>query len=526
MSANGTAPAEEAIVIHGPVTGDPRRIVDAQRNDEALERPLVSRPIPPGITTPAERRARQAAAMSQRVRLNGIDVLRAICILAMTVNFALPVSSLLPAWMYHMQNPPPTGAYVLRAGLTWPDIVFPGFLFAMAAAIPLRNHLLLVGGETRARIAWEAVKRAVMLYLFALIIGHSNPFYTQLYTKSGNLLAIAGFLTSFALFVRRPPQISETAFSWIRRAGWLGAIAVLIILPTRWDAGFSLLRRDNIITSTAFVYLCCTLVWLATRERMLVRMAIMVVVATLKLAAPEVPLLGSVMGAAGMQWLYEPWFFELLLIGIPGIIAGEMINEYIMRAREPAAAVPSRPHRYLALLGLAVPVVLLVGLYQRYVTATMVATAALVACGVALLLGRRNTVDPTVRRLAAMSAILIIVGLLLEPLEGGIKKDPQTLSYLLTCAGLWCAVGLSLSVLLDEQSVRRPWSQPLIAVGQNPMFAYVVFMLFVSHLAYLAGIGDSLTSSAGALVLRATIVVLIVVGMAQLAARSRLIWKA
>ena len=69
-------------------------------------------------------------------RAYSLDALRGYAILTMVLS-ATVVYGILPAWMYHAQEPPPTHAYQPDlAGLTWVDLVFPFFLFAMGAAFP------------------------------------------------------------------------------------------------------------------------------------------------------------------------------------------------------------------------------------------------------------------------------------------------------------------------------------------------------------------------------------------------------
>ena len=64
-------------------------------------------------------------------RAYSLDALRGYAILTMVLS-ATVVYGILPAWMYHAQEPPPTHAYQPDlAGLTWVDLVFPFFLFAM-----------------------------------------------------------------------------------------------------------------------------------------------------------------------------------------------------------------------------------------------------------------------------------------------------------------------------------------------------------------------------------------------------------
>ena len=73
---------------------------------------------------------------NNKTRALALDALRGYAILTMVLS-ATVVYGILPAWMYHMQAPPPSHVFNPQlAGLTWVDLVFPFFLFSMGAAFP------------------------------------------------------------------------------------------------------------------------------------------------------------------------------------------------------------------------------------------------------------------------------------------------------------------------------------------------------------------------------------------------------
>src|SRR5437773_445166 len=114
-------------------------------------------------------------------------------------------------------------------------------------AIPITNSLRLAKGMPYPGIIWTALKRFVLLSVYALIIGHVNPYWTRDYTKRGNLIAIAGFLVLWPIFMRKPERMSAQHFTRMRVFGWLGAAAILFALPITYGANFSLERVDGII---------------------------------------------------------------------------------------------------------------------------------------------------------------------------------------------------------------------------------------------------------------------------------------
>jgi predicted acyltransferase len=91
-----------------------------------------------------------------QVRALSLDALRGLAILMMVLSGVVPYR-VLPDWMYHAQLPPPTHAFdPTLAGLTWVDLVFPMFLFAMGAAIPMALSRRLEKGISSPKFTSES----------------------------------------------------------------------------------------------------------------------------------------------------------------------------------------------------------------------------------------------------------------------------------------------------------------------------------------------------------------------------------
>ena len=83
---------------------------------------------------------------SEPNRSLGLDALRGVAIVGMILSGIIPWNTL-PAWMYHIQTPPPSRAFDANVpGISWVDLVFPYFLFALVSAIPLELSRLLKKG--------------------------------------------------------------------------------------------------------------------------------------------------------------------------------------------------------------------------------------------------------------------------------------------------------------------------------------------------------------------------------------------
>ena len=84
-------------------------------------------------------------------RAYALDALRGYAIITMVLSATI-VTQVLPGWMSHAQTPPPDHIFnPSLPGITWVDLVFPFFLFAMGAAFPFskpaRQHLAFPGGR-------------------------------------------------------------------------------------------------------------------------------------------------------------------------------------------------------------------------------------------------------------------------------------------------------------------------------------------------------------------------------------------
>ena len=85
-------------------------------------------------------------------RAYALDALRGYAIITMVLSATVAWNSL-PGWMYHAQTPPPDRAFdASLSGITWVDLVFPFFLFAMGAAFPFSIKKRFEKGDTKLRL--------------------------------------------------------------------------------------------------------------------------------------------------------------------------------------------------------------------------------------------------------------------------------------------------------------------------------------------------------------------------------------
>jgi len=103
----------------------------------------------------------------EKNRAYALDALRGFAILTMVLSGVIPYG-VLPAWMYHAQVPPPDHSFNPGLpGFTWVDLVFPLFLFALGAAIPLALSRRLEKGTPYRKVILEILERGFLLGFFA-----------------------------------------------------------------------------------------------------------------------------------------------------------------------------------------------------------------------------------------------------------------------------------------------------------------------------------------------------------------------
>ena len=134
---------------------------------------------------------------------------------------------ILTAWMYHAQEPPPTHDFNKAiAGLTWVDVVFRLFLFALGAAIPLALFRRVDRGWSRPKILGYIFKPGLLLGTFAIILQHLRPFTINSDpTNRTWYLAMLGFVLLSLMFGRLPVSWKLSKYGAVLgKIGWLSAL--------------------------------------------------------------------------------------------------------------------------------------------------------------------------------------------------------------------------------------------------------------------------------------------------------------
>ena len=452
--------------------------------------------------TESENRDREQATGAAGGRALGLDALRGFAILTMVLSGIIPFGEL-PEWMYHAQVPPPDHVFDPEVrGITWVDLVFPFFLFSMGVAIPLALSRRMDAGAGRWQLLGKVAERGFLLAFFAIFLHHIRPFVLQ---PSGQepwvwWTAIAGALILFPIYTRLPATWSRSLRWGIRGAGFAGAAVLLSLLTYPDGSGFSLYRSDIILIVLTNMAVFASLIWMVTRYRPEWRLGVMVMLAACILAAREPGWIAAFWGESPLPWLFRFDYLKYLFILLPATMIGDCLVS-AMKQGVPTAPVDrslrgAMRYHLTAFVGVAVMVVLLAGLLSRHVFLTVILVAALMAAVLWLFRNAQSGNDRLFRRMLLWGAFWLMLGMVLEPFEGGIRKDHSTFSYyfVTTGAAIWFMV--SLMIWIDLLRGSRFFSL-LVANGQNPMIAYAGMQNFVLPVLTLTGVHGWLLSVTG-----------------------------
>lgn len=385
----------------------------------------------------------------------------------------------LPAWMFHAQTPPPTYAFNPDVpGITWVDLVFPFFLFTMGAAFPLAMRKRLENGTGRWAVTGSLFRRWLTLTIFAIVLGNAYKIGSSTRPEIvKGLFSIGLWAVMFMSLVRLK---DERKCRLINNTG-LFLLVVMAVLSVDY-LGITLSRwsSDIIIMILANIAIFGGLIWMFTKDNMRLRWLILLFIIALKALSSYTPqALAWVPSLAGIGWFFSWSFLQYLVIAIAGSIAGDMLLNH-SRSGEKTEVDPY--HITAGIIALAAALVQLWGLFTRHILADFIISAVLGAVFVVLTWKRRNIMT----WLGYFGFAFMLVGIIFDPIDGGITKDHCNLSYMLTTTGMTALTGAFVLMLELKWNIK---GRGLSGCGQNPMLAYTVTNFLTGPVLAMLGIG-------------------------------------
>jgi predicted acyltransferase len=413
-------------------------------------------------------------------RALALDALRGLSIFLMILSSSIPFG-VLPSWMYHAQVPPPEHTFIPTIpGITWVDLVFPFFLFSMGAAIPIALSRRIERGDSTWKITGGLLLRGLLLAAFAIYDEHIRPWrISKEPTAEIWLLALLGFALLIPMFVRLPRDWNRWLRYSVKGGAWAGAIILLALLKYPDGSGFSLYRSDIIILVLANMAVFAGLIWLATREQLLLRLGVLGILIALRVSSVPEGWVHDLWQSSPVPWLFRFDFLKYLFIVVPGTIIGDMLLKWMKGAAtgEESSASWNRPRLLvIGALMLMFNILLLVGLKGRFLLETTVLALLLCGCGWFLFRRPGREIEKLLQRLYRWGIYLMVLGLYFE------------LSYYFATGGLAVFTLIGLMILIDLFKTQR-WWRTLIESGQNPLIAYAGINNLIRPLLALTGLG-------------------------------------
>ena len=418
-------------------------------------------------------------AQASGKRIITIDILRGITIFAMILCANIGYNSDLPAWMFHAQTPPPTYAFNPDVpGITWVDLVFPFFLFTMGAAFPLAMRKRLENGTGRWAVTSSLFRRWLTLTIFAIVLGNAYKIGSSTRPEIvKGLFSIGLWAVMFMSLVRlkdeRKCRLINNTGLFLLVVMSVFSVDYLGITLSRWSS-------DIIIMILANIAIFGGLIWMFTKDNLRLRWLILLFIIALKALSSYTPqALAWVPSLAGIGWFFSWSFLQYLVIAIAGSIAGDMLLNH-SRSGEKTEVDPY--HITAGIIALAAALVQLWGLFTRHILADFILSAALGAVFVVLTWKRRNIMT----WLGYFGFAFMLVGIIFDPIDGGITKDHCNLSYMLTTTGMTALTGAFVLMLELKWNIK---GRGLSGCGQNPMLAYTVTNFLTGPVLAMLGIG-------------------------------------
>ncbi|HIK30560.1 MAG TPA: DUF5009 domain-containing protein [Oscillatoriales cyanobacterium M59_W2019_021] len=409
-------------------------------------------------------------------RADALDALRGLAILAMVFSGVIPFGGALPAWMYHAQLPPPNHQFDPKLpGLTWVDLVFPLFLLALGAAIPLAQSRNFIAGKTQLQVIFSLLKRGFFLGVFAIFLQHVRP-----YTLNPNptdrtwWIALAGFIILFLMYTRWSPERSKRVRRSLTLMGWGGAIALMAVLRYPDGRGVSLDRSDIILIVLTNAIVFGGIIWVVTRDRPQFRLGFLAILLALRLSATADGWVAALWSSSPVPWIFQFDYLKYLFIVIPGTMVGDLLLEWRQYSEPEKSSWSRNRYAIISILLVTTIGVLLVGLQSRWVWQTTIAVLILLILGDRLVKQFQTATERLISTLYRWGFYATLLGLCFEPYEGGIKKDSATFSYFFITTGISIFILILFEIAIEKFQLASKL-QILIDNGRNPMIAYVGF---------------------------------------------------
>ncbi|MDP3452759.1 MAG: DUF5009 domain-containing protein [Bacteroidales bacterium] len=463
-------------------------------------------------------------------RYLSLDMLRGLSIFGMVFSAIIPYG-VLPAWMYHIQNPPPHHKFDMSvSGISWVDLVFPVFIFCMGVAIPIAGRKREgQSPDKRGDLLYIAnvAERFIMLWLFSYLYVFLN--FSTAQGWWAQLATVIGFLSLFPLYYVFAKDLAVRWRVIIRSAALILVTLIIIYGHYRFDEVISITRSGIIIFLLAFLYLLGALIWYYTRDNLKWRAVAFGAVLLFTAVTIPMGLQPKLYAIPEIRWFFNMEYIYFLLILIPATYVGDLIQKRlsIPGGYDPFKRESGEGGRGVVVAAVALYILwMMFALYKGHYLANIV--VSLFSCGIIYYLVKERI--PVYKRESIIAAALAVAGSVAVIIEGSITKSPCTISYCF----ITTAISIYLLMLADRLSHSFGSSyfvRIFAGAGSNPLMSYIAFGSFVMPLFKVTGVILIYNAAYPAGypwigVLRAATVVLLTMAIVAKMSEKRLFWRA
>lgn len=447
-------------------------------------------------------------------RLHEIDLLRGLAVIGMVFSGILPFNGALPAWMYHAQVPPPAHIFdPTLAGLTWVDLVFPFFLFSMGAVIPavLPQNIDKSGLQNT---FFQLFKRFLLLLALAVFSFNFAPLRNIGAGDAADVAGIAAYASLFLVFFKHPVWSPRRTLS-IKVSGIFFLLGLLYMKTVFWG-GLDIKNNDSILRVLANVYFFGAFLWYVSKENELLRVGFIFMVLAAYLGDMDGGYMQNFWRWQDPGHLVSPYLLKYLIIFLLGTLAGDWLLK-----RETLAEKMSFQWDHF-LLSIALTLSILAGLFNRSLELTLLSCLLAVSFFYYRQKWKKQRFTSK-NKIFYVGIFVLFCGLFMEPFQGGIKKDPSTLSYFFISSGIafiWVHAFMKM-----ETSKLSFFLYPIQSIGKNALMAYFMAGFLLMPLFNISGLADFIGQSALVLLFRAFFVTLILGAIVHYCTGRGLFWK-
>lgn len=458
----------------------------------------------------------------------GIDLLRGLAIIGMVLAAVIPWTQEFPAWMYHAQvGPPDFGFNPKNPGITWVDLVFPFFLFAMGAAFPLALQKK-IHQKQYITITTGLLKRGALLVFFAITLAYFTVDNLTASKPINYLTSLTVFIAYFMIFMRFEGSVWKQY--GIQIVGFIIIAALAYYHSEIIGNTFNKSKNNIIILVLANMAVFGSLCWLLTSKNHYLRIAILVAFIGIWFSKDiEGAWTGKLWKfAPSLYWFYNFSYLKYLCIVLPGSILGDFILQY---KEVNVTNYPKDDHRRIQVivcLCFAFIVFHVVTLYCRSLELNLWGNIVFGIVFYQVFKGCKSDYLNYYKLLVAWGYTFVTIALFFEPIDGGIKKDPSSFSYWFLTSGL-----AFMFYVVCEYVTKVYYSnflvQAVVRNGQNPMIAYCVSAFCITPilgLTQVLPILDSLSSKSPYLgLIRTSVYMVLMILITNYATKKKWFWK-